>query len=443
MGADEYTIEETSAESALPLSLPAPLEYVGGRLHFGGLPLADLAAAFGTPLYVYSAAAIAERLDSYRRGLAERRHLICYSVKANSNLAVLNRIARSGAGADIVSGGELFRCLQAGMPAGRIVFAGVGKTEREISEALQAGVLLFSVESRGELELIQRVADSMAMKARFSLRVNPDVDAATHPYISTGLKENKFGIAHSQVRELYALSRQMSALEAAGIGFHIGSQMTSDAGFRAAAARLRALIEELKGDGFQFKHISVGGGLGIRYQNETPPEPAGFAALAAQELPYPEATLCLEPGRSVVGNAGVLLTRTLFRKSEGGKEFVIVDAAMNDLLRPTLYQAEHAIVPEKAAATETRIRCDIVGPVCESGDFLARDRLLPPLAEDDLLCVASCGAYGFVMSSNYNSRPRPAEVLIENDEQGRPTARVIRDRESYEDLIAGENTGED
>ncbi|MBX7057332.1 MAG: diaminopimelate decarboxylase [Leptospirales bacterium] len=427
---------------ALTGSLPGPLAYSGEHLHFGGLPVADLAAAFGTPLYVYSAAYLKERLESYRRGLRGRKHLLCYSVKANSNLAILRQVAGAGAGADIVSGGELYRCLQAGMPPERIVFAGVGKTEREIAEALKAGILLFSVESVAEMESIQRCAETLGARARISIRVNPDVDAATHPYISTGLKENKFGISHQAAREVYALSRQMPALQASGIGFHIGSQMLESSGVRDASAVLCALIERLRSDGFSFEHISIGGGLGIRYGAEQAPEPADFAAEAAAALPYPDATLCLEPGRSVVGNAGILLTRVLYAKEQADRRFLIVDAAMNDLIRPALYQAEHAIVSEKLQEAEQAQRWDIVGPICESADFLGRNRLLSAAA-DDLLCICSAGAYGFTMASNYNSRPRPAEALVVPDSEGRPRALVVRDRENYEDLIYGENTGED
>ncbi len=426
------------ALTAMQDVLISPLAYSNGRLVMDGVVLEDLAVQYGTPLYVYSAKSILERFAAYRSGAASRKHLICYAVKANSNLSVLRLLAEQGAGADIVSGGELYRVLKAGFPADRIVYSGVGKSPHEIEEALAAGILLFSVESVAELHALSAIASRAGRTVRLSLRINPDVDPATHPYISTGLKESKFGIPHGEALAAFRLARELPGLEPIGIGFHIGSQLLGLSGFRDAARVLRRLVEALRAEGLHLEHLDVGGGLGIAYGGEAPPDPADYVRLLAEELPFPEATLVFEPGRSLVGAAGALLTRTLYVKENEGKRFIIVDAGMNDLIRPTLYEAYHSIWPAREALLADRQRADLVGPVCESGDFFAKDRDLPRAGAGDLLCLASAGAYGFVMASNYNSRPRPAEVLVESPPDGPPQARLIRRRESYADLVRGE-----
>ncbi|MEQ9362709.1 MAG: diaminopimelate decarboxylase [Leptospirales bacterium] len=420
-----------------------PLAYnAAGRLEFDGVPVARLAQEFGTPLFVYSARHIHERLAEFRAGVGGRKHLICYAIKANSNLALLRLMHGAGIGADIVSGGELFRSLKAGIPADRIVFAGVGKSAAEIDEALTAGIHMFSVESEAELREISRIAAANGRQARISIRVNPDVDAATHPYISTGLKENKFGVSHEDVLALYELVRELPGVVSRGIGFHIGSQLLGLDAYRDAAARVRGLLEELRRRGFSIDHLDVGGGLGIQYENEEPPGVAEYARTMFEAFPeadFPDLTLVFEPGRSLVGNAGVLLTRVLYAKGNAAKHFEIVDAAMNDLIRPALYSAFHQLWPDHQARLNATREADLVGPICESGDFLVRGRRLPVLEQGDVVALASAGAYGFVMSSNYNSRPRAAEVLVESDPAGgAPAARVIRERETYDDLIRGE-----
>ncbi|MCB1326846.1 MAG: diaminopimelate decarboxylase [Spirochaetales bacterium] len=409
-----------------------PLEYRSGALFFDGFSLESLAENHGTPLYVYSAGAVRSRLAAYRAGIGQRRHQICYAMKANGNLGLLGVLARENCGVDIVSGGELFRALRAGISPERIVFSGVGKSATEMVEGLENEIHLFVVESGAELHLLSQVASARGQVARVSVRVNPDVDAGTHPYIATGLRENKFGIDHEEVLATYRLIQELPGLEARGIGFHIGSQLTDLDGFREAARRIRDLIEALRVDpGVVLSHVDVGGGLGIRYASEEPPSPEDYARLLCEELPYPEMTLVFEPGRNLVGNAGILISRILFRKQNGAKVFFIADAAMNDLIRPSLYGAYHEIWP---AIRERMVHpisgADLVGPVCESGDFLARDRELPDLQAGDLVALASAGAYGFVMSSNYNARLRPAEVLIDGGE-----ARLVRARESYDDLV--------
>lgn len=429
-----------------------PLAYnEQGRLEFDGIPVVELAQQFGTPLFVYSAGHIQERLAEFKAGVGNRKHLICYAVKANSNLALLRLVHAAGAGADIVSGGELFRCLRAGVPADHIVFAGVGKSAIEIREALEAEIHMFSVESEAELREISSIATRSGREARISIRVNPDVDAATHPYISTGLKENKFGVSHEEVLALYDLVRELPGVVARGIGFHIGSQLLGLDGYRDAARRVRGLLIELQSRGFAIDSLDVGGGLGIRYEDEEPPGVAEYARTMFEAFPeadFPDLTLVFEPGRSLVGNAGILLTRVLYGKGNAAKYFEIVDAAMNDLIRPALYSAYHEVWPDHQVRLQQTREADLVGPICESGDFLARGRKLPVLEQGDVVALASAGAYGFVMSSNYNSRPRAAEVLVEStgvssgvsrgDSEARPVARVIRERETYEDLVRGE-----
>ena len=411
-------------------------DYRNGELHCEGVALAELAARFGTPLYVYSRAAITTAYQAYANALAGRSALVCYAMKANSNLAVLNVLARLGAGFDIVSGGELERVLAAGGSASKVVFSGVGKGEREIERALTADILCFNVESVAELERIDALAQRMSTRARVSVRVNPDVDARTHPYISTGLKENKFGVSYEETLDVYRDAARRPGLEVVGIDCHIGSQITEIAPYLDAAERILDHVETLEREGITLRHIDFGGGLGIRYQSEEPPPSAELvrallARLDARGLGG--RSVMFEPGRSIVGNAGVLVTRVEYLKHGEAKHFAIVDAAMNDLLRPTLYDAWMGVVPVQPdrAAPQSY---DIVGPICESGDWLARERLLA-LASGDLLAVTSAGAYGMAMGSNYNSRPRAAEVMVDGDR-----AFCVRQRERLEDLYAGEST---
>ena len=411
------------------------IAYRGTDLCIEDCALNDLADRFGTPLYVYSRAAMLAALGSYQRALAGRDHLICYAMKANSNLAVLQTFAQAGCGFDIVSGGELKRVLAAGAPASRIVFSGVGKTRTEMREALDAGVMCFNVESEPELELLSQVAVESGHTARISLRVNPDVDAGTHPYISTGLKGNKFGIAHERAVATYQRAAALPGLEVVGIDCHIGSQITDATPYLDALDRLLDLVEAVEAHGIRLHHVDVGGGLGITYTDETPPE-AGV--LVAQLLARIDARghghrkVLFEPGRSLVGNAGVLLGEVLYLKPGDEKNFCIVDAAMNDLARPAMYEAWMAIVPCRTRTTPA-VTWDVVGPVCESGDWLGRDRALA-VQPGDRVAVLSAGAYGMSMASNYNTRPRAAEVLVSGSQ-----AWLIRDREDAAALFAGEH----
>ncbi len=402
-----------------------------GVLHAESVPLESIAREFGTPCYVYSRAAIESAYREYADACDGREALVCYAVKANSNLAVLNLLARLGSGFDIVSGGELARVLAAGGLAENILFSGVGKTEAEMRQALEAGILCFNVESEGELDRLDIVATSMGKRAPISLRVNPDVDAHTHPYISTGLKENKFGIAYGDALRLYLKAAALPGLKVTGIDFHIGSQLTQIEPFLAALDKILEFVDRLKGDGVSLAHIDLGGGLGIRYQDEELPAVATYLHALLARLGTRRLKILLEPGRSLVGNAGLLLTRVEYLKHGEDKNFAIVDAAMNDLMRPALYQAWHDVVPviPRAAAPQTY---DVVGPVCESGDWLGRDRLLA-IAPGDLLAIMSAGAYGMSMSSNYNSRPRAAEILVDGRQ-----IHLVRPRESRESLFSGE-----
>lgn len=407
----------------------------GGMLYCEDVPVAELAARFGTPLYVYSRAAITAAYAGYADALAGRKSLVCYAMKANSNLAVLDVLARLGAGFDIVSGGELARVYAAGGSAQRTVFSGVGKSEREIAQALAADILCFNVESAAELARIDRIARAAGRRARVSLRVNPDVDARTHPYISTGLKQNKFGVAYEEALPLYREAARMPGIEVAGIGCHIGSQITEVAPYLDAAARVLDIVQALQRDGIVLAHVDFGGGLGIRYRDEAPPAPAELVRALAAELDargLGDRALMFEPGRSIVGNAGILVTRVEYLKPTAAKNFAIVDAAMNDLLRPTLYDAWMDAVPV-APRNAAALTVDVVGPVCESGDWLARDRDLA-LAPDDLLAITGAGAYGMAMSSNYNSRPRAAEVMVDG-----ARAFEVRRRELAADLYAAES----
>jgi len=409
--------------------------YRDGALCAEQLPLERIAERFGTPCYVYSRAAIEAAYSEFARAVAARDALICYSVKANSNLAVLSVMARLGAGFDIVSGGELARVLAAGGDAGRTLFSGVGKSEREIEQALLAGVLCLNLESEAELARVDAVAQRLGRRAPVAFRVNPDVDPKTHPYISTGLRRNKFGVPYEEAERLYAVASRLSAVEVRGIGCHVGSQLTDRAPFVSAVERLVALATRIEAAGVRLGHIDVGGGIGIRYRDENPTPIADFVAGAVAALGSRRETLIFDPGRSVVGNAGVLLTRVEYVKPGPAKNFLVVDAAMNDLLRPALYDAWHEVLParESRAGSSTEIY-DVVGPVCESGDFLAHERRLAA-REGDLLAVMSAGAYGMSMSSNYNSRPRAAEILVEGDR-----AHLVRSRETIENLFALERT---
>lgn len=399
--------------------------YREGVLHAEEVPLDDIARRFGTPCYVYSRAAIESAYGEFARALRGRESLICYSVKANSNLAVLALLARLGAGFDIVSGGELARVLAAGGDPGKTLFSGVGKSEREIQLALEKGIGCINVESESELARVDRLARGLGRRAPIALRVNPDIDPKTHPYISTGLRESKFGVAHGDAERLYQRAASLKAIEVVGIGCHIGSLLTEAGPFVAAAERLAALVERLERLGIQLKHIDVGGGIGIRYRDETPEPVAAFVAGTLAALGARRETVVFDPGRSIVGNAGVLLTRVEYVKPG----FLVVDAAMNDLVRPALYGAWHEVRPVRESAPGDTVY-DIVGPVCESADFLAKGRRLAAV-EGDLLAVLSAGAYGMSMSSNYNSRPRAAEVLVD-----RATAHLVRRRESVDELIA-------
>ena len=403
----------------------------GGLLHVEDVPLDAIASQFGTPCYVYSRAALEEAYRNYDRALASHPHLICYAVKANSSLAILNVFAQLGAGFDIVSGGELARVLAAGGDPAKVVFSGVGKSEQEMRAALQAGIRCFNVESESELVRLNRVAGEMGRVAPVSLRVNPNVDAKTHPYISTGLKENKFGIAHDQALRVYQEAAAMPNLRVQGIDCHIGSQLVDVAPFDEALDKVLELVAALHACGISLSHIDIGGGVGIRYRDETPIPSETYAEVLLSRLRGRDETLVIEPGRSLVGNAGWLLTRVEFLKHGEAKDFAIVDAAMNDLMRPSLYDAWHDIVPVQERQGVRR-SYSIVGPVCESGDFLGHDRDLV-LSEGDLLAICSAGAYGMTMSSNYNTRPRAAEVMVQGAK-----VHEIRPRERVEDLFAQE-----
>jgi diaminopimelate decarboxylase len=404
----------------------------GGLLHVEEAPLPAIASEFGTPCYVYSRAALERAYRAYDQALAAHPHLICYAVKANSSLAVLNLFARLGAGFDIVSGGELARVLAAGGDPGKVVFSGVGKSAAEMRAALSAGILCFNVESEDELARLNQVAGDFGRSAAISLRVNPNVDAKTHPYISTGLKDNKFGIAHEQALRVYREAADMAHLRIAGIDCHIGSQLTEVAPFAEALDRLLELVASLQAEGIALRHIDIGGGVGIRYRDETPPELHDYAEVILSRLRGRAEQLIIEPGRSLVGNAGWLLTRVEYLKHGETKDFAIVDAAMNDLMRPALYDAWHDILPVRERPEATPRRYAVVGPVCETGDFLGHDRELA-LMPDDLLAICSTGAYGMSMSSNYNTRPRAAEVMVDGG-----TTHLVHARERVEDLFAGE-----
>ncbi len=417
---------------------PRPFLYSEGTLRCDGVELSELATEFGTPLYIYSAAQILSRLDLFARSFAHYPHVICYAVKANSSLAILRLLGQHGAGFDIVSGGELERVRMACPEAlGRVVFSGVGKQAWEIDAALRANILLFNVESEAEIELLASRAKQMGVRARFALRVNPDVFAQTHPYISTGLREHKFGIEIDRAREIYKKASLHQWLEAAGISVHIGSQIRQMEPFQAALSRVAMLLVELREDGHSLGFVDIGGGLGIDYgppgNFDPAQEVAWYADALGAVLPELKATLLLEPGRFIVAQAGGLLTRVLGVKRNGTKTFVITDAGMNDLIRPSLYQAHHEIGPVHQPSVDTYQTVDVVGPVCESGDFFARDRWMPVMSAGDLALVFDAGAYGMSLASNYNTRGRAAEIMVEDG-----VARLIRRRETIADLLATE-----
>lgn len=412
-----------------------------GELYCEDIPVKKIAEETGTPLYIYSSATLKRHFKAFDMPLADRKHIICFAVKANSSMAILHLLGRLGAGADIVSGGELFRALKAGIPADKIVYSGVGKTRQEISYALESDILMFNVESLDELHTIRDVAMTMRKRAMISFRVNPDVDPKTHPYISTGLKKNKFGLPVQKAIDAYRMAARMDGLEVVGISCHIGSQITETAPFIETAEKIKDIVKKLSEEGIQLKFIDMGGGLGVRYKDESPPEPEEYISSILPILSSLPQTLILEPGRAICANAGILISKLLYTKDSGEKRFYIVDAGMNDLARPSLYQAYHEIMPVMEPTTEAAALlkpADIVGPICETGDFLAKERPMPPMQNGDLIAVKSAGAYGFSMSSNYNSRPRAAEVLVTGDR-----FKVIRKRETFEDLIRGEETNEE
>ena len=406
--------------------------YKGTELFAEDVPVRTLAEKYGTPLYIYSHKTLVRHFRAYDEAYRDFPHIVCYAMKANSNGAVLRLLAKSGCGADIVSGGELFRALKAGIPADKIVYAGVGKTEEEIRSALKAKILMFNVESEDELREIDRVAGKMRTKAPVALRVNPDIDAKTHPYISTGMREHKFGISIDNALEDYGLAARLKNIRVIGVQKHIGSQITKVTPFVDAVKRILLLLDELKKQKFNITFLDIGGGLGITYLTEKPPLPADLAKRLLPLVKGRDITLVMEPGRSIVGNAGVLVTKTLYLKKGEGKEFVIVDAGMNDLMRPSLYDAYHHIVPV-VKRKRSGIKADIVGPICESGDFLAKGRKIEKVKRGEYLAVMSAGAYGMSMSSNYNSRPKAAEVMV----NGRKHSLVAR-RGTYEDLVQNE-----
>lgn len=396
--------------------------------------LADIAASEGTPCYVYSQADIVNRYREYDAAFGDLPHAICYAVKANSNLSILRLLSQEGAGFDIVSGGELYRVIRAGADPGKVVFSGVGKTAEEIEYALREQIHTFNCESEGELELLNEVAARSGAKARIAIRVNPDVDAATHPYISTGMSDHKFGIDIGEVSAVYARAGSLPNLVVEGVSCHIGSQILDPSPLMEAIDKLLALVASLRRSGFSIRHLDLGGGLGVPYRpNEEAPSIAGVVEGIRARTAGSDLQVMVEPGRSIVGEAGVLLTRVLYRKQTSRKEFVVVDAAMNDLMRPALYKSYHEIVPVQEAEGRELITADVVGPICETGDFLARARDMSAVEPGELLAIRTAGAYGFAQASNYNSRPRAVEVLVEGEHW-----RVIRTRETWEDLLRGE-----
>jgi diaminopimelate decarboxylase len=407
--------------------------YNKNKLYCEDVPVATLAKKYGTPLYIYSQSTLERHFKTFDTAFAALPHLTCYAVKANSNLAILSLFRRLGAGFDIVSGGELLRALKSGADPQKVVFSGVGKTLEEIDLALEHGILQFNVESPAELGILEGRAQALGKIACIALRVNPNVNPETHPYVATGLRQHKFGVPIESAPELYRKASRSTHLKITGIGFHIGSQITRVEPFVEALGRLKDIVGTLRSDGLEIQHVDLGGGLGITYNDEIPPHPDDYGKAVVELVRDMGCTILLEPGRVIVGNAGILVARVLITKKSSGKTFVIVDAGMNDLMRPSLYGSYHGIQPETLRG-RSRWTADIVGPICESGDFLARDRDMPVVKAGDLLAVMSAGAYGFALSSNYNSRPRVAEVLV----LGKRT-KVIRKRETFKDLIRGES----
>lgn len=410
-------------------------QYKGKSLYAEGVPISKIAKTVGTPTYIYSLRTLKRHYHAFADAFSSVDNIICYSVKANSNLSVLSTLAGEGSGFDIVSGGELFRALKAGGDPKTIVFSGVGKREDEIEYALKSRILLFNVESAGELRLINKVAGRLKRKAGVAIRINPNVDAKTHPYISTGLKKNKFGIeTREALGEYIYAKKRLKNLRLLGVDCHIGSQITALGPFIDALKKTRTFIGKLRKEGIEISYLDLGGGLGITYDNENAPHPSKYGEAIIEGTKGLGVTLIFEPGRAIAGNAGILVTSVLYTKKGSTKNFVIVDAGMNDLSRPSLYDAYHGILPVKTPAKGARkVKVDIVGPICESADFLAKDRMLPPFKEGDLIAIMSAGAYGFTMSSNYNSRPRASEVMVDAKEFS-----IIRKRESLKDLINGE-----
>ena len=405
-------------------------DYRDGELWAEQVRVRDLAERFGTPLYVYSTRTLTRHYRAFDSAMQGLDHLTCFSVKANGNVGLLRLMGRLGAGVDIVSGGELHRALKAGIDPRKIVFSGVGKQEHEIRQALATDILMFNVESAQEMEKIGRIAAEMSREARISIRINPDVDPKTHPYISTGLKKNKFGLDILEAAGLYLLAKETPFLEPVGIDCHIGSQLTQIGPFAEALGKLLDFVDQLRQSGVTIRYFDLGGGLGITYNDEEPPLPEELGRVIAKSLAGKPLTVILEPGRAIAGNAGILVTRVLYTKRTAVKKFVIVDAAMNDLVRPSFYGAYHRIGEVSPQARQLEV-VDVVGPICESADFLAQDRALPVLKPGELVAVFSAGAYGFTMSSQYNSRPRAAEVMVDGDQTA-----LIRRRETYDDLIA-------
>jgi diaminopimelate decarboxylase len=410
--------------------------YQAGELYCENVPVRQIAEKVGTPFYLYSTATLTHHYRVFNAAFAEFPHIVCFAVKANANLAILRLFARLGAGADIVSGGELYRALQAGVDPGKIVYSGVGKKPAEIKAALKANILLFNLESSQELEAINRLAGRLKLSARVALRINPDIDPQTHPYISTGLKKNKFGINIEQAMEDYRRARDLPHLEVVGVACHIGSQITQVSPFLDALERLKELIDRLRALGIRIRYLDLGGGLGIQYRDEEPPHPKEYGQKILAKLKGLKCTLILEPGRVLVGNAGILVTKVLYTKDSDARHFIIVDAGMNDLARPSLYGSYHGLWPV-VEGPRPQVKASMVGPICESGDFLAKDRLMPALAPGELVAVLSAGAYGFSMSSNYNARPKVPEILVQDDH-----FYVIRKRETYRQLIWGESIPE-
>jgi len=411
-------------------------EYKKGELHCEGVPVREIAEKVGTPFYLYSYHTLVRHFKVFDEAFEGIPHLICYSAKANSNLALLRLFVNLGGGVDVVSGGELFRALKSGADPRKIVFSGVGKKEEEIEYALQVGILLFNAESFQEIERINEISGRLGKKAPLSIRVNPDIDPKTHPYISTGLKQNKFGIDILQAREAYQLAFGLPHLKVIGIDCHIGSQLVQVEPIVEALKKLKGLVKNLREEGMEIQYLDLGGGLGITYEDEEPPHPVEYAASILEEIRGFDCTLILEPGRVIVGNAGILVSKVLYTKANEEKRFLIVDAGMNDLVRPSYYGSYHQILPVKQEPRKEQV-VDVVGPICESSDFLAKGRSLQELRPGELIAVMSAGAYGFSMSTNYNSRPRVAEVLVRDKEMF-----VIREREDYEDLIRRERIPE-